>query len=46
MLGKEAGILGRREGAGLGTKAAADQEWSPALEAECGEAEAEQGREG
>lgn len=39
--------MGRQEGAGLGTKAAADEEGSPDLEAGCGEAEAEQeGRAG
>lgn len=34
--------MDRREGAGLGTKAVADQKRSPVLEAGCGEAEAEQ----
>ena len=40
-------ILGRHEGAGLGTKVVADQEGSAVLEAGCEEAEAEQeGRAG
>jgi len=41
LLGKEAGILGRCEGAGLGVKVVADQKRSPVLAAGCGKSEAE-----
>lgn len=44
LLGEEFGILGKCEGAGLGTTGVADQGKSPIIEAGCGEAEAEQDR--